>query len=335
MTRTHEEVGGLPEREGQAHTPDSAAIGIEAVLRLLEGRWKVLILFNLFGGRIQRFSDLERHVLGVSQKMLAQQLRQLEADGLVLRTVYAEVPAKVDYRLTDWGQALCPSLDGLLRWLESRGLRGHGPTHTAGDAIHMAPVTVDPRKVHEFADEESFHAWLARHHDKEDEVWIKIHKVSSQLPSITPKQAIDVVLCWGWIDAVRKGLDDKSYLQRYTRRRGKSIWSKINVANVARLIQEGRMTQHGLTEVEAAKADGRWDRAYGSGKEMKIPDDLQAAIEAAPEARKMLSSLSEQNRFAIAFRVHNMKTEAGRRKKIEAFVAMLVRGETIYPQRRK
>lgn len=199
----------------------------------------------------------------------------------------------------------------------------------------MAPVTVDAKKVHEFADEESFHAWLAKHHDKEDEVWIKIHKVSSGRASITVKQAIDVVLCWGWIDAVRKGLDDKSYLQRYTPRRGKSIWSKVNVGNVARLIQEGRMTQHGLEEVEAAKADGRWDRAYGSGKEMRIPDDLQAAIDAEPLAAKMLPSLSAQNRFALAFRVHNMKTAAGRKKKIEAFVAMLVRGETIHPQRKK
>ena len=199
----------------------------------------------------------------------------------------------------------------------------------------MAQVTVDPGKVHEFADEPSFHDWLARNHDKEDEVWIKIHKVGSGLASITPKQAIDVVLCWGWIDALRKGLDDKSYLQRYTRRGAKSVWSKINVANIARLMQEGRMTAHGLRQVEAAKADGRWERAYGSGKEMKIPDDLQAAIDARPKARKMLGTLSEQNRFALAFRVLNMKTPAGRRKKIESFVAMLERGETIHPQRKK
>lgn len=199
----------------------------------------------------------------------------------------------------------------------------------------MAQVTVNPGKVHEFADEPSFHDWLARNHDQEKEVWIKIHKVGSGLASITPKQAIDVALCWGWIDAVRKGLDDKSYLQRYTRRGAKSVWSRINVANVARLIQEGRMTAHGLEHVEAAKADGRWERAYGSGKEMKIPDDLQAAIDARPKARKMLGTLSEQNRFALAFRVHNMKTPAGRRKKIESFVAMLERGETIHPQRKK
>ena len=143
------------------------------------------------------------------------------------------------------------------------------------------------------------------------------------------------MLCWGWIDAVRKGFDDKSYLQRYTPRGKKSIWSQINVDNVARLIEEGRMTEHGLKQVEAAKADGRWDRAYGSGKDMKIPDDLQAAIDAEPKAKEMLEKLSAQNRFALAFRIHNMKTEAGRKKKIETFVEMLKRGETIYPQGKK
>lgn len=199
----------------------------------------------------------------------------------------------------------------------------------------MPPVPVDPAKVHEFADAGSFYAWLSAHHDRESEVWIKIHKVASGLASITPKEAIDVVLCWGWIDAVRKGLDERSYLQRYTPRGRKSIWSQINVDNVARLIAEGRMTEHGLKQVEAAKADGRWDRAYQAGRDLKIPDDLQAAIEAEPQALEMLAQLSAQNRFALAFRVHNMKTEAGRRKKIESFVAMLKRGETIYPQSRK
>ena len=199
----------------------------------------------------------------------------------------------------------------------------------------MAPVRVDPEKVHEFRDVEQFDAWLGRHHASADEVWIKIHKVASGLPSITPKEAIDVVLCWGWIDAVRKGLDDRSYLQRYTPRTAKSIWSKINIDNVARLVEEGRMTAHGLSQVEAAKADGRWARAYGSGKDMKIPDDLQAAIDAEPAAKAMLDKLNAQNRFALAFRTHNMKTEAGRKKKIETFVAMLKRGETIHPQGKK
>jgi uncharacterized protein YdeI (YjbR/CyaY-like superfamily) len=197
----------------------------------------------------------------------------------------------------------------------------------------MAAIIVDPAHVQEFADADAFHAWLARHHNRETEVWIKIHKVASGLKSITPKEAIDVVLCWGWIDAVRKSFDEKSFLQRYTPRGKTSIWSQINVANVGRLIEAGRMTEHGLREVEAAKADGRWDRAYGSGKDFKIPEALQTAIDASPKAKAMLAKLTEQNRFSLAFRVHNLKTEAGQQKKIKAFVEMLERGETIYPQK--
>jgi len=198
----------------------------------------------------------------------------------------------------------------------------------------MPPVKIDPAKVRTFKDAASFYKWLAKHHDKADEVWIKIHKVDSGLKSITPKEAVDVVLCWGWIDGVRKGLDDRSYLQRYSPRGRKSVWSQINVDNVARLIKEGRMTEHGLAQVGAAKADGRWDRAYRS-KGTKIPDDLRAAIDAEPKAKAMLEKLSAQNRFALAFRTGNMKTEAGRKKKIATFVAMLKRGETIYPQGKK
>jgi len=199
----------------------------------------------------------------------------------------------------------------------------------------MAPVTVDPDKVREFETFEAFYDWLAAHHDSEDEVWIKLHKVSSGLRSITPREAIDAVLCWGWIDAIRKGLDAQSYLQRYTRRGPRSTWSRINVDNVARLEGAGLMTDHGRRHVEAAKADGRWDKAYGSGKDMAIPPDFMAAIDAEPKAKDMLGRLTEQNRFALAFRVHHMKTEAGRRKKIESFVEMLKRGETIYPQKAK
>lgn len=195
------------------------------------------------------------------------------------------------------------------------------------------PVAVDPDHVREFVDADAFYTWLGEHHASEDEVWIKIHKLATGLPSITPKEAIDVVLCWGWIDGLRKGFDDRSYLQRYTPRRAKSIWSRINVDNVARLIAEGRMTEHGLKEVEAARADGRWARAYGGSRDMAIPDDLQAAIDAEPKAKEMLEKLSAQNRFALAFRTHNMKTEAGRRKKIADLVEMLKRGETPHPQK--
>lgn len=108
----------MPPRK--AYTPLSAAIDVEACLGLLEGRWKLVILFHLFDGQVQRFSDLEKRVTGISQKMLTQQLRQLEADGIVLRTVHDEVPARVDYRMTAWGQALCPALDAMLQWAELR-----------------------------------------------------------------------------------------------------------------------------------------------------------------------------------------------------------------------
>jgi len=119
MPRTHEKVSYLPSGKRGAHTPLSAAIGMESALRLLEGRWKLLIMFHLFGGQVQRFSDLERLIDGVSQKMLAQQLRQMEEDRLVVRTVHAEVPPRVEYRLSSWGEALCPALEAMLSWIEA------------------------------------------------------------------------------------------------------------------------------------------------------------------------------------------------------------------------
>jgi uncharacterized protein YdeI (YjbR/CyaY-like superfamily) len=198
----------------------------------------------------------------------------------------------------------------------------------------MPPVSVDPGRVREFADANAFYAWLGEHHASEPEVWIRIFKLRSGLPSITPQEAIDAALCWGWIDAIRKGLDEKSYLQRYVPRGRRSLWSRINVENVARLITEGRMTEHGLAHVEAAKADGRWERAYAGSRGMTMPDDLMAAIDAEPSARATFDRLSAQNRFALAFRTHAMKTEAGRRRKIASLVEMLTRGETIHPQRR-
>lgn len=198
----------------------------------------------------------------------------------------------------------------------------------------MAAVHVDPDKVHEFVDMDAFYDWLAQHHTTEREVWIKIHKVKSGLASITPEQAIRAALCWGWIDAIRKSFDDKSFLQRYTPRGPKSVWSQINIDNVAHLIAEGRMTEYGLKQADAARADGRWDRAYRV-RDSKIPDDLQAAIDAEPQAKAMLDKLTAQNRFALTFRLGNIKTEAGRTKKIADFVAMLKRGETFYPQKAK
>jgi uncharacterized protein YdeI (YjbR/CyaY-like superfamily) len=225
---------------------------------------------------------------------------------------------------------------GKARPAEGRLGRVHSPALAKNQGTdRMAAVNVDMSRVHEFVDSAAFERWLEQHHASEPEVWIKLHKVGSGLPSITAKAAIDVALCWGWIDAIRKTFDERSFLQRYTPRGRRSVWSQINVDNVARLIAAGRMTAHGLAHVEAAKADGRWARAYAAGSAFAIPADLQAAIDADPAACAMLATLSAQNRFALAFRVHHMKTDAGRRRKIEGFVAMLRRGETIYPQGRK
>ncbi len=195
----------------------------------------------------------------------------------------------------------------------------------------MAPVIVDPDRVRQFEHAAAFADWLAIEHDQQPEVWIRIFKKASGVESITPLEAIDVALCWGWIDAIRKRFDEISFLQRYTPRGAKSLWSQVNRVNVQRLILAGRMTPFGARHVDAAKADGRWAAAYAPGSAMVMPEDLIAAIAANPSALATLQTLNAQNRFALAFRVGNLKTPAGRSKKIATFVAMLAAGQTIYP----
>ena len=190
-------------------------------------------------------------------------------------------------------------------------------------------------KTQSFRTAAALETWLSANHDRETELWLKVHKKDSGLPSVTCPEALDVALCWGWIDGIRKSFDERSFLQRYTPRRPKSVWSQINRDNVARLTAAGRMTPHGQRQVDAAKADGRWAAAYApirSASEATIPDDLKAAIEANPKARKTFRTLGKLNLFALAFRTNNMRTPAGRAKKIEALVAMLARGETIAPE---
>src|SRR4051812_2375196 len=177
---------------------------------------------------------------------------------------------------------------------------------------------------------------MRKHHATAEELWLKTHKKGSGLKSVTSAEALDVALCWGWIDGIRKGFDEESFLQRYTPRRQRSIWSQINRDHVARLTAAGRMTPHGQRQVDAARADGRWDAAYApirSTSEASIPDDLRAAIEANPRARKTFTTLGKMNLFALTFRTNNMKTAAGRAKKIAALVDMLARGETIVAER--
>jgi uncharacterized protein YdeI (YjbR/CyaY-like superfamily) len=202
----------------------------------------------------------------------------------------------------------------------------------------MTPIVPDPKKIKGFRTEKAFATWLSANHDSETELWLKIHKKDSGLPTVTHAEALGVALCWGWIDGIRKAWDEHSFLQRFSPRRAKSVWSQINREHIARLTAAGRMTQFGKRHVDAAKADGRWDAAYApirSATEATIPNDLRAAIDANVRARKTFSTLGRQNLFALAFRTNNMKTPAGRAKKIAALVAMLARGETIVPERRR
>ena len=142
------------------------------------------------------------------------------------------------------------------------------------------------------------------------------------MPTVTYAQALDVALCWGWIDGLKKSFDGEAFLQRFTPRRPKSVWSQINREHIARLTKAGRMTPHGQRHVDAAKADGRWAAAYApirTATEAGIPDDLRAAIAANARARKTFRTLNRQNLFALAFRTNNMKTPAGRAKKLRTW----------------
>jgi len=200
----------------------------------------------------------------------------------------------------------------------------------------MAPVIPNPTKIKPFKDQAAFAAWLSKNHARETEIWLKVYKKDSGVPSVTYAEALDVALCWGWIDGIRKGLDAESFLQRYTPRNKKSIWSQVNRDHIGRLTKAGLMQPPGQAQVDAAKADGRWAAAYApirSASKDTMPADLRAAIEANPRARKTFKTLGKMNLFALAFRTNNMKTPAGRARKVADLVAMLARGETIVPER--
>ncbi|MCC7186042.1 MAG: YdeI/OmpD-associated family protein [Acidobacteria bacterium] len=198
----------------------------------------------------------------------------------------------------------------------------------------MAPVVPDPKKIRGFSTQAAFEKWLASNHERETELWLKIHKKASGLATVTYAEALDVALCWGWIDGLKKSFDEHSFIQRFTPRGKKSVWSQINRDHIARLTKAKRMTPAGQRVVDAAKADGRWDAAYApirSSSVDTLPADLLKAINASPRAQKTLKTLGKMNLFALGFRTNNTKTPAGRAKKIAALVEMLERGETIVP----
>jgi uncharacterized protein YdeI (YjbR/CyaY-like superfamily) len=182
-------------------------------------------------------------------------------------------------------------------------------------------------------DAKAWRAWLRKHHASSDGVALVIAKKGTTTPtSLAIADALDEALCQGWIDGRRNARDDATFLQRFTPRRRASMWSLRNVGYVARLIEEGRMQPAGQAEIDRAKADGRWDRAYAGPKDIQVPPDFAAALAKNKKATATFTTLSSQNRFAILFRIGQAKREDTRTKRIETFVAMLARGETIYPQ---
>ena len=183
-----------------------------------------------------------------------------------------------------------------------------------------------------FATTEDWEAWLREHHETATGgVWIKFARKASGIPTVTYRDALQVALRFGWIDGQARSHDESWYLQRFTPRRARSIWSKRNRDFATALIEAGEMEPAGLREVERAKADGRWDAAYDAPSTATVPDDLQAALDANPAATEFFAGLDRQNRYAILHRIQTAKRAETRARRIATFVAMLARGERLYP----
>jgi uncharacterized protein YdeI (YjbR/CyaY-like superfamily) len=175
-----------------------------------------------------------------------------------------------------------------------------------------------------------FRKWLEHNHDKETEILVGFWKKASGKVGMNYDQALDVALCFGWIDGLVNKYDDMSYAQRFSPRKSKSMWSKINTQHIERLIKEGEMTPAGLAAVDAAKADGRWEKAYASPANMKVPDDFLVELKKHPNAEAFFQTLGKTNLFAIAFRLHNAKKEETRIRQMEKIIQMLEKGEKFH-----
>jgi uncharacterized protein YdeI (YjbR/CyaY-like superfamily) len=185
-----------------------------------------------------------------------------------------------------------------------------------------------------FADAAAWRAWLDEHHSGSDGIWLVLAKKGTVRPtSLTYAQALEEALCFGWIDGQARSRDDSTFSQGFTPRRKRSPWSKRNTAAAERLVREGRMHAAGIAEMNRAKSDGRWDAAYAGPANIEVPPELTAALDDIPKAKAMFVALNSQNRYAILYRIATAKRAETRARRITQFVAMLERGETIYPQK--
>ena len=185
----------------------------------------------------------------------------------------------------------------------------------------------DPEKIIAFSSPEDLSWWLQANHSTENELWIKIFKKRTRISSVSWEDVVIETLCWGWIDGVKKSLDEQAYLQRITPRKARSNWSKKNTEHAERLIKEGRMKEPGLIQVRAAKADGRWEKAYAPASEMTVPKDFLAALEKKPKAKIFFETLNKSSRYAIAYGLVTAKKPETRQRRFEKFMDMLVREE--------
>jgi uncharacterized protein YdeI (YjbR/CyaY-like superfamily) len=178
-----------------------------------------------------------------------------------------------------------------------------------------------------FASKKEWSAWLAKQHGKSSGVWLQLAKKDSGIPSVTYDEAVDAALCYGWIDGQKKGYDDQYWLQKFTPRGPKSIWSKINTEKTERLIASGEMQPAGWKAIDAARKDGRWEAAYSSQRNISIPDDFQAALDQNGKAKAFFSTLKSAERYSILFRIQTAKKPETRAKRIQQFVEMLEKNE--------
>jgi uncharacterized protein YdeI (YjbR/CyaY-like superfamily) len=190
---------------------------------------------------------------------------------------------------------------------------------------------IDNLPILPFATWQDWDNWLAEHHTDTGGIWLKIAKKESGFASVSYAEALDSALCYGWIDGQKASFDDQYWLQKFTPRRPKSMWSKINCDKVAVLIEAGRMQPAGLRQIELAKADGRWDAAYSSQSKITIPDDFQQALDNNPPAKEFFNTLNSANRYAVLYRIQTAKKPETRAARIQKLIDMLARNEKIYP----
>jgi uncharacterized protein YdeI (YjbR/CyaY-like superfamily) len=184
----------------------------------------------------------------------------------------------------------------------------------------------DELPVKAFRDEKAWESWLERDHERAAGIWVKFAKKGRGIPTVTYAEALDVALCYGWIDGLTRSLDEDYYVQRFTPRRPKSKWSQVNTAKAEALIASGRMKPAGLRQVEAAKADGRWAAAYPPASKLTVPEDLQAELERYPNAKEFFAGLDRQNRTAVLYQLLDAKRPETRARRIAKFVAQMNEG---------